>query len=192
MLSLLNAPASVSFQNGTTVAAYFKSFINFLNAQTQLHADKVFVHYFTNNEYKSLTYSHVDSITTKLALAWADTFQEVDVISYISDHNVDYFLTVIAIMKLRKALLLISPRNSERSTAELIKKTNSKLVLMDKKYESKLKPALPDIRIEITEKLDIEALLSTVPTTKERFEKNGVDLNLSDEDLSKPALIFHR
>ncbi|KAG1135033.1 hypothetical protein G6F37_014064 [Rhizopus arrhizus] len=115
---------------------YYKSFINVINIQSKTYADRVFVRYYSNNTFKTLTYSEVDRITTNLACEWAEKKNGFEVVSYINDHNVDYMITMFALMKLRIIFLAISPRNSEPAIINLLQKTQSKLIFATPKYES--------------------------------------------------------
>lgn len=183
-MTLLNAPDNVTFTDETSGFKHFKSLINFFYAQVQLHADKPLARYLHNNQYTSLTYAQVDQITTKLACKWAKDADGIQVVSYINDHNVDYFLVLIALLKLRTTLFTISPRNSQTYTMELLEKTQSKLVLVGDKHKDKVQDTAS--KVIVIKKLDIQALLN------EPLDKNILDLNFSDKDIEKPALILHR
>jgi acyl-CoA synthetase (AMP-forming)/AMP-acid ligase II len=192
MSTLLNAPSSVSFSRGDSTATYFKAFTNFMTAQTKLHADKPFARYLSNGEYKSLSYADVDRIATNLACSWAKDAQSTEVVSFISDHTINYLIVMLALLKLRVTLMALSPRNSEAADIDLLEKTQSKLLLSNVKYEEVAKGAsskVNGVKLILLEPLNIEALAKE-PLNPDHSKI--LDTNFSDADISKSALIIHR
>jgi long-subunit acyl-CoA synthetase (AMP-forming) len=171
---------------------YYKSFVNFINIQSKTYADRVFVRYYSNNTFKTLTYSEVDRITTNLACEWAEKKSGFEVVSYINDHNVDYMITMFALMKLRIIFLAISPRNSEPAIINLLEKTQSKVIFATPKYESIAQSAAAKIdgaKLTVIQPLDIEAMLNQ--PLNPRY-KETLDFNFTEKDIDQPALIIHR
>ncbi|KAG1456082.1 hypothetical protein G6F56_006915 [Rhizopus delemar] len=149
------------------------------------------VRYSSNKIFKTLTYSQVDRITTNLACEWAKNVKDAGVISYINDSGVNYMLTMIALMKLRSVLFVISPRNSEAAVTELLKNTKSKTFFAAKKYEAVARSAaskLGDVNVIIIDPLNIESLLEQPLNDK---YNNIIDSNFTENDIDKPALIIH-
>jgi long-subunit acyl-CoA synthetase (AMP-forming) len=191
-MTVSNIPVNTNFNNGSASINQYKSFINFINIQTRLHADKPFARYLTNNEYKVITYAEADRVSTNLACKWANATRKIDVISYIGDHCVDYLLVMLAIFKLRTTMFAISPRNSQASCVSLLEKTNSKLVLVSETFQNLVKDiasTVTGVKVVVLKKFNIKALLEEplYPTYKIKL-----DLNFSKEDLPKPVLILHR
>ncbi|CEP18042.1 hypothetical protein [Parasitella parasitica] len=190
-MSVLNAPAHVNFASTETVVEHFKAFTNYLNQQTKLHADKVYIRYSSDGTFKTLTYADVDRIAVNLACKLAKHVQNIEVVSFISDHSVSYLMVMLAILKLRTTLLAISPRNSEAAAVHLLEKTGSKLLIADAKYEAVAKGAVskvPGAEILTLSPFDIEALAKE---PLDPFHSQVLDLDFSDEDILKTALIIH-
>ncbi|EPB93060.1 hypothetical protein HMPREF1544_00134 [Mucor circinelloides 1006PhL] len=190
-MSALNAPTNVSFALGQSVPQHFKAFTNYMNQQTKMHSDKVFARYYSKGEYKTLTYADVDRLAINLACKWAKDAQGTEVVSFISDHSINYMIVMLAVMKLRITMLAISPRNSEAADVNLLEKTQSKLLIANVRYESIAKAAVSQVsgvKLIVISPLDIEAL------AKEPLNPNYqqiLNFDFSDEDILKPALIIH-
>lgn len=163
-----------------------------MNQQTKMHSNKVFARYYSKGEYKTLTYADVDRLAINLACKWAKDAQGTEVVSFISDHSINYMIVMLAVMKLRITMLAISPRNSEAADVNLLEKTQSKLLIANVRYESIAKAAVSQVsgvKLIVIPPLDIEALV------KEPLNPNYqqiLNFDFSDEDILKPALIIHR
>lgn len=185
-------PSHVSFANGQSMVDYHKAFINYMNHQSQLHGDKVFVRYAEQGEFKPLTYAQIDHIATNLACKWAPAAQNTEVISFISDHTVRYLIVMLAMLKLRITMMAISPRNSEAAVANLLEKTQCKFLVAHNKYEVVARAAAAQcsggVKIVILEAFDIDVMLKE-PLNPDRGTL--LNLNFSDEDKAKDALIIH-
>ncbi|CEP11935.1 hypothetical protein [Parasitella parasitica] len=190
-MSTLNAPAHVNFALGQSVAHHFKAFTNYMNKQTEMHANKAFARYDSNGVFKTLTYADIDRLATNLACKWASDAQGTEVVSFISDHSINYMIVLLAVMKLRITLLAISPRNSEAADVNLLEKTQSKLLIANAKYESTAKEVVSQVsgvKLIVIPPLDIEAMIKE-PLNPDY--KQILNLEFSDEDILKPALIIH-
>lgn len=191
-MSTLNAPSSVNFATSQSVPQHFKAFTNYMTQQTEMHADRVFARYYSNNKLSTLTYADVDRLAINLACKWSYTVQDVNVVSYIGDHNVGYMIVMLALLKLRIPMFAISPRNSEAAVIDLLKKTESKLLIIETKYESIGKAAsahTADVDLKVIPPFDIDSLVKE--DLNPHFQE-FLNLNFSDEDVNKPALIMHR
>lgn len=187
-----NIPSDVNFTNEQSMPSYFKAFINYANTQFKIHADKPFANYSNGNEFKSLTYAEIDLLSNNLACEWSEAAKNLKVVSFISDHNINYLIAMLALLKLRVTMLAISPRNSEAATVNLLERTQSKLVIATTKYESLAKASASQVSdvnvIVIDTAFDIDALL------KKSLNPNHeslLDTGFSDEDIKKSALIIH-
>lgn len=191
MSSNVNIPSEVSFANGQSVPEYFKAFTNYMNSQCQIHAHRPFARYHTKNGFNTLTYAHVDRLATNLACKWAKDAKNTEVISFISDHTINYLIVMLVMQKLRITMMALSPRNSEVANVNLLGKTKSKLLVANVKYEDIAKASsaqIPSVKVIIVEPLDIETLV------QEPLDPNHttlLDYQFSDEDISKDALIIH-
>ncbi|KAI8987327.1 hypothetical protein BDF20DRAFT_814613 [Mycotypha africana] len=189
----LNAPADVSFVKCETVVNHFKAFINLMNQQCDFHAGKPMARYYSNksNSYKILTYREVDRMATNLACKWAEYVKDIQCISFMSDHTIDYLITMLALLKLRVTMLAVSPRNSEPAIVNLLEKTKTKLFIANNKYEAITKDVVkqvPGVQLILIDALDINTLLNE-PVNP--VYTNVLDLDFSDEDIEKSALIIH-
>ncbi|KAI7906054.1 uncharacterized protein BX663DRAFT_428813 [Cokeromyces recurvatus] len=186
-----NIQSDVSFLDGYTVTDHFKAFINYLNAQSKVHDDKVFARYYSDGRYKTLTYAQIDHLSTNLACKWVKNAVNANVISLICDHSVTYLIIMIAIMKLRVTMMAVSTRNSEAAITNLLEKTNSKLFIADEKYSAIASAAasnVPNVKIITITFLDIDTLLKE-PLNPDY--KQLLDMSFSDDDKEKSALIIH-
>ncbi|KAI9483645.1 MAG: hypothetical protein EXX96DRAFT_648358 [Benjaminiella poitrasii] len=187
----ISIPSNVKFTEGQSVANYFKAFINYVNVQCTIHSDKVLARYYSNGSYKVLTYAEVNRLSTNLACKWAKDAVGAEVISFISDHSVNYLITMIAIMKLRLTMMAVSPRNSEPAIVNLLEKTKSKLVISSEKYSDIANATasnVPGVKVITTPTFDLEALLQE-PLNPDH--EKILNYGFSDEDKEKPALIIH-
>lgn len=185
-------PSVVEFSSEQSANNHCKAFINLFRIKCKLNSDRIFARYYSNNAYKTLTYAECDRITTNLACKWAAKGKGVECISLIGDHSVDYLIVMLALLKLRSTLLAVSPRNSEPAIINLLEKTNSKLFLATAKHESIAQSAaakVGGVEVIIIEPLNIEELLLE-PLVPEHDKL--LDLEFTDADLEKAALIIHR
>ncbi|GAN04859.1 hypothetical protein MAM1_0075c04324 [Mucor ambiguus] len=190
-MSILNAPASVNFATSQSVPKHFKAFTNYMNQQTELHANKVFVRYYFDGECKNLTYSDVDRLATNLACKWAYVTQDVDAVAFIGDHSIGYMVVMLALLKLRTPMFAISPRNSEATVFDLLKKSESKLLITEAKYEFIGKAAsaqIADVDLMVISPLEISCLVKQ--PLNPHFQE-FLNFEFSDKDIDKTALIIH-
>ncbi|KAI9485924.1 MAG: hypothetical protein EXX96DRAFT_592819 [Benjaminiella poitrasii] len=190
-MSSNTTPSNVSFNLGQSMPKHYKAFTNYMNYQTQLHADKVFAHYSFNNTYKTLTYADVDRMAINLACKWSKNAEGTNVVSFISEHNISYVIVMLALLKLRRTMLAISPRNSEAADVNLLQKTECKLLIANVKYEKLAKEAVaqvPGVKLIIIQPLDIETIAKE-PLNADY--KKILNLQFSDHDIEKDALIIH-
>ncbi|GAA5813475.1 hypothetical protein MFLAVUS_006953 [Mucor flavus] len=191
-MTIPTAPSGISFTSIQSMCSYFKSVTNYVSSLCEIHADKTFVSYPVNNVFKTLTYAEIDLISTNLACEWYTAAGTTEVISFISDHNVNYLIAMLAIMKLRVTMLTISPRNCEAAIINLLEKTQSKLVITSTKYESIARASVSQVPgasiLVIDTAFDIEVLLKNPLHPN---HKTLLDTNFSDEDIEKTALIIH-
>jgi acyl-CoA synthetase (AMP-forming)/AMP-acid ligase II len=186
-----SVPSTVSLASGPSVVDYYKAFINYINNQCKIHADKVFARYYSQGGFKSLTYAQVDLLATNLACKWANDAKISKVVSFIADHTVTYLIIMLAMLKMRVTMMAISPRNSEAADANLLEKTQSKLLVAHVKYENVARAAaaqVSGVKVLILNPLDIDELLKE-PLNPDY--ENLLDLDFSDEDRAKDALIIH-
>lgn len=180
------------YENEQFVCEHYKAFTNYMSALSKIHSDKVMVRYCSNGEYKALTYAEVDRISTNLACSWANDLRGFELVSFMSEHSVNYMITMLALLKLRVTMLAISPRNSEAAVTDLLEKTQSKLLIANVKYEAISKSAaaqIDGVKVITIQSFDIETLLQE-PLNAD-FEKI-LDINFTDKDIMKSALIIHR
>ncbi|CEJ01811.1 hypothetical protein RMCBS344292_15832 [Rhizopus microsporus] len=184
---------SIKFSIDQKAMYLYKSFINLMNEASKMYANRPFAHYFSNGKYKILTYANVDHLATNLACRWAKEAQDVKVATLIADHNIDYLIIMLALMKLRVTLSALCPKNSEAAVVNLLEKTKSRLVFSSKKCEPLIKSSAKkikekSIKVITVDRLDIEASLNEALNPD--YEKI-LDLKFSEDDIRKDALIIH-
>lgn len=186
-------PENVSPSLGESVSHHYKAFINFFRDRVQHYHDNIYMRYYTNGIFKTLTYGEVDRITTNLACKFAKLVpKDLETIALVNDHEANYLIIMLTVMKLRKALFTISPRNSEAAIANLMEKTNTKFIMSSHKYEQTSRNAvanMKDVEYMALEPFDFEALVQE-PLNEEHTEL--LDYVFTDEDISRPAIILHR
>lgn len=180
-----------------SLADYIKyhAFINFVENQCARFASNVLVRYQASTTdltaFKTLTFEQVNRIATNLACEWAPQVQNIDSIALLADHSVEYFITLIAALKLRRVLMLLSPRNSEAANVNLLEKTNSKFMLASEKYQGMAKRCTEKTNgsFRVLGALDLDAMVQ-VPLNPD--VDKILDRNYTEEDYEKIALIIHR
>lgn len=190
-MNISNSTSTVSFTSGQSVPHHFKAFTNFIDNQCRTHADKPFANYYSNDDYKTLSYAQVNLLAINLACKWAKDAQNTEVVSFISDHSVNYLIVMLAMMKLRVTMMAVSPRNSEAADVSLLEKTRSKLLVANVKYESIAKSVaaqVPGVKVILLEPLDINALIKE-PLNPDHEKLLNTDF--SDTDIESSALIIH-
>jgi long-subunit acyl-CoA synthetase (AMP-forming) len=188
----IEIPATINLANGQSIPNYFKAFVNYMNTLCKIHADKPLAHYFINSSFESLKYCQADRIATNLACKWDKDTKITEVVSYLGDHNIDYLITMMALLKLRVTMMAISPRNSEAAAINLLEKTQSKLLIANTKYESLARAAaakISGVQVLVVDNLDIPNL---VKEPLSPAHESLLDYTFSEEDLTKSALIIHR
>ncbi|KAG1469343.1 hypothetical protein G6F56_003309 [Rhizopus delemar] len=138
-----------------------------------------------------MTYEEVDRITTNLACDWVEEGKCSGVVSYINHQSVNFLITLMAMVKSRAVLFAISPRNSEAAIADLLEKTQSKMLFVPSKYKIVAQNAVAKVEeanMTIIPPYDFESLLKK--PLNPRYAKI-LDISFSKEDLEKEALIIH-
>ncbi|OBZ90412.1 Linear gramicidin synthase subunit D [Choanephora cucurbitarum] len=185
-------PQTIDFASGPALSNHFKAFTNLLSHQCKIYSDNVFARYISKDKvYKTLTYAQVDLLATNLACRWYQYAKTTEVIAYISEHNINYLIVMMALLKLRRTMMAISPRNSEAAITNLMQKTQAKFMIADAKYGSISRDAinqLDNVKLVVVEPFDIELLLQE-PLNPD--QKNLIDTQFSDADINKDALIIH-
>jgi long-subunit acyl-CoA synthetase (AMP-forming) len=180
------------YDSEQSIIEHHKAFINYISALAKLHSDRVMARYCFNGEFKPLTYAEVDRISTNLACTWASNLQEVEVVSFISEHSISFMITMLALLKLRVTMFAVSPRSSEAAIVHMLEKTQSKLLISNVKYESISKSAaaqIDGVKVITVQPLDIETLLQE--PLHAGFE-TILDFNFTKDDIEKTAIIIHR
>ncbi|KAI8355141.1 hypothetical protein BD560DRAFT_484452 [Blakeslea trispora] len=182
----------IDFASGQALSNHFKAFTHLLTHQSNVYSDHVFVRYMSKDRvFKTLTYAQVDRLATNLACQWQHYAAATEVIAYISEHNISYLIVMVALLKLRRTMMAISPRNSEAAITNLMQKTQAKVIIADAKYGSISENAIHElegVELIIVKPLDIELLLQEpLHTSHNQF----IDTTFSDADIHKDALIIH-
>ncbi|KAI8091211.1 uncharacterized protein B0P05DRAFT_484698 [Gilbertella persicaria] len=188
----MTTSTKIDYTSGQFMTEHFKALVNFLNNQTKQHADKVFARYLSKDKsYKTLTYAQVDHLATNLACKWEKFARTTEVIAYVSEHTISYLIVMMALLKLRRTMMAISPRNSEAAIVNLLEKTQSKFIIADSKYGDITQKAIDQIggiELVVIQPLDIEDLLDE-PLNPDH--EHLLSIEFSDDDINKDALIIH-
>lgn len=184
-------PSYVSYANGQSIPKYYKSFANFMNIQCALHANKPYLCYYSNKRYDTLTYAQVNCLATNIACQLAHATKDVETISFMGDHSTDYLITLLAMLKLRKPVVAISPRTSEAGIVDLLTKTGATMLFVTSNYKAmadSVSSIYVGLKTVVLLALDINWSLKKSTDVNHR---RVLDYQFSDEDIKKTALIFH-
>ncbi|KAI8886999.1 acetyl-CoA synthetase-like protein [Backusella circina FSU 941] len=186
---------NVQFNDEKLITGQFKAFINFLDHQTQKYSTKACLRYCSPKDdvpdYKTLSYAQVDRIVTNLACEWSDQIKDNQVVALIAGHSVSYYVTLLALFRLRVTPLCISPRNSEAAIINLLEKTNCKLAFTTELFEEHTRTSasqVDGVETFVTPEFDLEKL------GNDPINPNAdtiIDTDFSDSDITKAALILH-
>ncbi|KAG1288434.1 hypothetical protein G6F66_009641 [Rhizopus arrhizus] len=163
-----------------------KALTELIKDACEKYADRTLARYHSNGIYKTMTYAEVDAISDRLASQWSHSLQQGQVVSFFSDHGLDYLLMLIALLKLRVTFFAISPRNSEPAVLALMSQTGSKVLLVSSKYKRMAQAVKKKgLVAHMVGPLHHELLL------KQSVSLTLPDLNLSDFDREKTTIILH-
>lgn len=177
---------------------YKKSFalINVFEKQVEKYADQVYARYYGRLEngnlgYKTLTYADVDRIGTNLACEWDSKVKGYDVVAFIADHSIQYFLCVLACLKLRVTFLALSPRNSEAAIVNLLQKTDCRFIFSTDKYASLAQSAAGQVDGTVCHVLPPFNLAGRLKQPLNPTAFKILDKNFSKKDIEKTCAIIH-
>ena len=160
--------------------------------QAKRYHDSIFIRYQLPNtqDFKTLSYSQVDCISTNLANEWSFNLKGIKTVGLVADHSIYYLVTMLAIFKLQPILLALSPRNSVEANIDLMKKTDSHFIIASTKYADAVNQCAKKIpggcNVKIFEPFDLEKL-SQPNTTTVRPDSETASL----KDIDKVVLIIH-
>ncbi|CAO3664962.1 unnamed protein product [Umbelopsis ramanniana] len=94
----------------------------------------------------SLTYHEVDVITNNLARRLHNEYGlHGQPVAYLADHSIQYGFFLIALVKLGCRIMLLSPKNSEAAIVDLMKRTDTKFLLHNKRFEKEANSVVDQI-----------------------------------------------
>ncbi|KAI8580711.1 hypothetical protein K450DRAFT_235591 [Umbelopsis ramanniana AG] len=83
----------------------------------------------------SLTYREVDIITSNLAHRLQNQYDlQGQALAYLADNSLQYGLYLLAFVKLECRVMLLSPKNSETAMVDLMKRTDTKFLVHNKRF----------------------------------------------------------
>ncbi|KAI8360869.1 hypothetical protein EDC96DRAFT_553792 [Choanephora cucurbitarum] len=172
---------------------YYKALINYVDSQLKLHAERILARYYSSQSgsFQTLTFADIDRMSINLACQWSELIKEVHTISYIDDHSVAYLVVILAAMRLKKTLFLISPRNSQLHVTELLRKTGSNMLVTGKKYEAISQHSAAqagEVHVLTITETDFDKWIHQ--SLEPKF-KDILNLDFSDNDIESSALIVH-
>ena len=170
----------------------YYSFINLFEQQAKRYHDSIFIRCQVPNtqDFKTLSYSQVDRISTNLANEWSSTLNGIKTVGLIADHSIYYLVTMLAIFKLQPTLLALSPRNSVEANIDLMTKTDSHFIIGSAKYADAVTQCAEKVpgscNVKIFEPFDLEKLSQHNATTVRPASEIA-----SLKDIEKIVLIIH-
>lgn len=182
----------------------YHAFINLFRHLVTQYETRPCIYYQQGNRSTSfhcMTFGQVDHISTNLACRWASFLPVNDdhtPVGFLADHSVDYFISFLAILKLRMPFLALSPRNSDMAIAHLLEKSRARFLLSSKKYDLKATDACDLVNKhngtllishQLFSPLDLEKLLQE-PLHREA--SSIVNTQFTKEDEIMPVLYTHR
>ncbi|CAO3614543.1 unnamed protein product [Mucor fragilis] len=177
---------------------YKESFalINVFERQAKKYANEVYVRYYGRLDsgsfgYKTLSYADVDRIATNLACEWCSKVKGYDVVAFIADHSVQYFLCVLACLKLRVTFLALSPRNSEAAVVNLLKKTDCRFIFSTKKYATLAQSAAAKVDGTVCQVLPSFDLAGRIKQPLNSIAPKVLDRKFTKKDIDKTCAILH-
>ncbi|KAK4520122.1 uncharacterized protein ATC70_008252 [Mucor velutinosus] len=128
-----------SFQKLSVKYNKLFALINVFEKQVEKYADQVYGRYYGRLDnsvldHKTLWCSDVDRIGTSLACECSSKIKGYDIVAFIADQSVQYFLCFFACLKLRITFLALSPRNSEAVVVNLLEKSDCRFIFSTTKY----------------------------------------------------------
>lgn len=177
---------------------YKKSFalINVFEDQVKKYADKVYARYYGRLQngdlgYKTMTYADVDRIATNLACEWSGKVKGYNVVAFIADQSVQYFLCVLACLKLRATFLALSPRNSEAAVVNLLNKTDCRFIFSTPKYAALAQGAAAQVDGTVCQVLPSFDLAGRLKQPLNPKALQILDKKFSKKDIEKTCAIIH-
>ncbi|KAG1473501.1 hypothetical protein G6F56_000918 [Rhizopus delemar] len=190
---LLNDDKSIEIGQNNVALDQYKSISQFINDSFKRYSDRIFVRYYSEETYKTLTYSDVDRISSYLAHQWSNIIDQNQIVSFLCDHGVDYLVMLVAILKLGAPFFAISSRNSEAAVISLMEKTGSRLLLVSSKYKNlaaTVHNQLKQAQVHVFMPLNLTATLN------KSMSMNDHDLFnhkcYSNDDKTRTVFILHR
>jgi acyl-coenzyme A synthetase/AMP-(fatty) acid ligase len=174
----------------------WNAFINYFQHQVELYAHKVYISYYTDENgepgYSSLTYCQVNRISTNLACEWYKGIKNSKSVAILFDHSTDLLISMLAIIKLRIPLLVLSPRNSKAAISNLLRTTKCSLLISGDKYKQIGEDSTKNVKgcgflsvsgydLKFLSQQPLDNMASTV-----------LNNEFDTHDLSKVCIILHR
>ncbi|KAL7332220.1 hypothetical protein PS15p_204296 [Mucor circinelloides] len=177
---------------------YKKSFalINVFEEQVKKYTDKVYARYYGRLQngdlgYKTMTYADVDRIATNLACEWSGEVKGYNVVAFIADQSVQYFICVLACLKLRVTFLALSPRNSEAAVVNLLNKTDCRFIFSTAKYAALAQGAAAQVDGTVCQVLPSFDLAGRLKQPLNPKALQILDKKFSKKDIEKTCAIIH-
>lgn len=173
------------------------SLINVFEQQVEKYADEVYVRYYGRlpeggHGYKTLTYAEVDRVATNLACQWKNLVKGHKTVAFMADQSVQYFLCVLALLKLRVTFLALSPRNSEAAVVNLLTKTDCHFLFSTNKYATLAKNAANQVDGTTCEILPSFDLSGRLKKALNPLANTILDKKFSAKDIEETVAIIHR
>ncbi|KAI7884620.1 acetyl-CoA synthetase-like protein [Lichtheimia hyalospora FSU 10163] len=179
----------------------YHAFINLFRYLAIQYKTNTCIYYQGDNaSFHSLTYGQVDHISTNLACQWASFLlphhRDPRPVGFLADHSVDYFIYLVAILKLRVPFLALSPRNSNMAIAHLLEKSNAELVIASEKYIHQAMDACNIVKTKYNKKLSHQLLepLNLEKMIQEPLHPCAhtiINTRFTKDDENMPMLITH-
>ncbi|KAL7310836.1 hypothetical protein PS15m_010280 [Mucor circinelloides] len=190
------ATETTSFENFSIKYQETFALINVFEKQVERFADQVYVRYYGRIEngkhgYKTLTYAEVDRVATNLACQWKNKVKGYKTVAFMADQSVQYFLCVLACLKLRVTFLALSPRNSEAAVANLLAKTDCHFLFATNKYATLAQSAAAQVDGTTCEVLPSFDLVGRLKQPLNPLASKILDKHFSEKDIEQTCAIIH-
>lgn len=190
------ATETTSFENFPIKYQETFALINVFEKQVEKYADQVYVRYYGRLEngkhgYKTLTYAEVDRVATNLACQWKNKIKGYKTVAFMADQSVQYFLCVLACLKLRVTFLALSPRNSEAAVANLLTKTDCHFMFATNKYATLAQSAAGQVDGTTCEVLPSFDLVGRLKQPLNPLASKILDKHFGEKDIQQTCAIIH-
>lgn len=116
----------------------------------------------------------------------------IKTVAFMADQSVQYFICVLACLKLKLTFLALSPCNSEAAVANLLEKTGCHFIFTTSKYGTLAKSAADQVPGTICEVLSSFDLAGRLQHPLNPMASKILNKKFTEKDMNEIAVIIHR